>query len=46
MISFLQTFGDSVIDYEEASNYSRALRTALYYCGDVLLHTPVSEVCS
>ena len=38
------TFGDDVIDYEEADTFSRAVRTALFYCCDVLLHTPVQEV--
>lgn len=40
-----EAFGDGVIDYEEASSFSRAIRTALYYCCDVLLHTPIQEVC-
>ncbi len=40
----MQRFGESVIDYEEASSFSRALKTALFYCGDVLLHSPISEV--
>lgn len=33
-----------MIDYEEAESFPRPVRTALYYCCDVLLHTPVQEV--
>lgn len=40
----VQTFGEHVLDYEEATSFSRAIQTALYYCCDVLLHTPVQEV--
>lgn len=34
-----------VIDYEEAPTYSPDYRVGLYYVGDVMLQTPVREVC-